>query len=680
MIHNVAGHVSPLSKIEPTIIEITLQMARIRQSITPSRGLLLVNSLIQNMPIQKDLIDWKRKYSNDSLGTVGKGYWDRFIKRNKDKLVSKRGQKYELNRQKWTTYANFVDMYKHTYQEMIEAGVAKKLTEPTWMDADGRICRESEAFGCKVTHHLIHPDMCICGDEVGGNLCIKLDGHVGGELLLTAPGKVPQKKASSKNRRFSMIGLTALTGEPVMCILIIAGKKPNATIEAGVDIRINPVGNPKSRNFLHQNSGPGKYFPGGPVCSFRGKNLPLFIRWNESGSITSEILTQALKTLDHLQVFDRSFGVRPFLLLDGHFSTLEIPFLKYINTPKDHWVCCIGVPYGTALWQVGDSKEQNGSFNIAMSRAKQQLVELKETMGLPPSLNDQDLMPIINQAWQQSFAKVATNKKAISDRGWSPLNRAILRNEDLRATMTRQEAANEAKSSSSIILPAAFCANDQSLSTTSNYSGTTITETDDDCIQSSLNNEQNSMMKLNFSNGTAAFCIDAIVRENDLQLARERIKGEHQRGKTIRQQLESAKRVTSGVVFGCGSTRLGKTVFDICKENQDKKRQKFVEKIRQEEKTYLKDVEVAKEVLRKKPDIQTMTIKELKLICKPLKRKSDGKMPTKKVDLIAKYREWDGRPAPRFEIKDLPLDHCDSDSDNDSILNDADVFQNQTEV
>ena len=37
---------------------------------------------------------------------------------------------------------------------------------------------------------------------------------------------------------------------------------------------------------------------------------------------------------------------------------------------------CLGVPYGTALWQVGDSKEQNGSFYISMAIAKMDLLDL----------------------------------------------------------------------------------------------------------------------------------------------------------------------------------------------------------------------------------------------------------------------------------------------------------------
>ncbi len=38
------------------------------------------------------------------------------------------------------------------------------------------------------------------------------------------------------SRKFTMIGLTNFSGEPVMCLLILEGKLPNGAIEAGIDI------------------------------------------------------------------------------------------------------------------------------------------------------------------------------------------------------------------------------------------------------------------------------------------------------------------------------------------------------------------------------------------------------------------------------------------------------------
>ena len=161
-----AGQCSPLQKIEPILVQIIVQMARIRQPLTPSEGLQLVNSLIDGMHIQQELIQWKRKFSINSYGYVGTGYWNAFMKRQGHQIMSSRGQKYELDRQNWTTYRNFKHMYKHVIDEMVHAGIAKKLEVPIWMDRYGNECSQDEALGCKVTHHITRPDMCVMGDEV----------------------------------------------------------------------------------------------------------------------------------------------------------------------------------------------------------------------------------------------------------------------------------------------------------------------------------------------------------------------------------------------------------------------------------------------------------------------------------------------------------------------------------
>ena len=92
--------------------------------------------------------------------------------------------------------------------------------------------------------------------------------------------------------------------------------------------------------------------------------------------------------------------------------------MKCVNGPEDHWIACIGVPYSTALWQMKDSKEQNGSFNKAITREKQKLLELKDTIGVQnDGMIDTDLMPLINRSWIESFARVDKNRNIISKRG-----------------------------------------------------------------------------------------------------------------------------------------------------------------------------------------------------------------------------------------------------------------------
>jgi hypothetical protein len=61
-------------------------------------------------------------------------------------------------------------------------------------------------------------------------------------------------------------------------------------------------------------------FPCGPTCDFHGTIVPSFVCWYPKGSITSSLLAFMLKQMDDLKLFDRSDGIDPFLLLDGHGS------------------------------------------------------------------------------------------------------------------------------------------------------------------------------------------------------------------------------------------------------------------------------------------------------------------------------------------------------------------------
>jgi hypothetical protein len=93
----------------------------------------------------------------------------------------------------------------------------------------------------------------------------------------------------------------------------------------------------------------------GPSCTFNGLNVPCFCCASENGSISGALLTQMLQAIDTLGVFDHSTGLNPFLLLDGHTSQFELDFLTYIHQRETKWDVCVGLPYGTSYWQVGDS-------------------------------------------------------------------------------------------------------------------------------------------------------------------------------------------------------------------------------------------------------------------------------------------------------------------------------------
>ena len=102
--------------------------------------------------------------------------------------------------------------------------------------------------------------------------------------------------------------------------------------------------------------------------------------------------------MDDYQVFDRTNGVLPFLLLDGHRSRFELPILEYINKDEHKCRMCIGVPYGTNIWQVGGSTKQNGSFKMSIVWAKTSLLQKKAEACLPFAIEKTDVILVVHMA------------------------------------------------------------------------------------------------------------------------------------------------------------------------------------------------------------------------------------------------------------------------------------------
>ena len=128
-------------------------------------------------------------------------------------------------------------MYDHVEYVMVnESKVANKLDEPVWMNEEGDIVEEeSEAYGLKVTIDLHRPDMCIVMDEVGCNLTQEKDGAKGGQRFLCGADQEAYQSSATKNCHFTVLGLTTLAGEGLMCVVIIQGKKRDIVCETGID-------------------------------------------------------------------------------------------------------------------------------------------------------------------------------------------------------------------------------------------------------------------------------------------------------------------------------------------------------------------------------------------------------------------------------------------------------------
>jgi hypothetical protein len=172
---------------------------------------------------------------------------------------------------------------------------------------------------------------------------------------------------------------------------------------------------------------------GGPKCTYKDKIIPCFVGASPNASITSQMLADMLGVLDNSGVFNHEDGSTPFLLLDGHHSRFGLPFLKYIHSDEHKWTCCIGVPYGTHLWQVADSTEMNGSFKTALTKAKRELITFRT--GSTSKFVQTDIVPLVRKAWYASFARAEKAKKAITKRGWNPLNYVLLDHDKLQSSL-----------------------------------------------------------------------------------------------------------------------------------------------------------------------------------------------------------------------------------------------------
>ena len=107
-----------------------------------------------------------------------------------------------------------------------------------------------------------------------------------------------------------------------------------------------------------------------------------------------------LAQMDSLELFDRSDGINPFLILDGHGSRFDCSFFEYINSPLTPWSVCIGVLHGTSCWQVVDLLEQNRSFKMELTVAKRDLVLTKKTEhDLPFAIEKSDIVALVSTAW-----------------------------------------------------------------------------------------------------------------------------------------------------------------------------------------------------------------------------------------------------------------------------------------
>ena len=113
-----------------------------------------------------------------------------------------------------------------------------------------------------------------------------------------------------------------------------------------------------------------------------GTKIPPFVTCSPHGGITSQILADMLKWIDTYYLQRAPSSPTPCLILDGHSYRFELPLLSYVTHSEHKWYPLIGIPYGTSIWQVGDSVEQNGCFKMHQYDYKNSVLNKKRELNL----------------------------------------------------------------------------------------------------------------------------------------------------------------------------------------------------------------------------------------------------------------------------------------------------------
>ena len=84
------------------------------------------------------------------FGDVGKGWCQDFLKRNGEKIVTRRGEKFAVDRLDWTTSKKIEQMNDIITDEMVVANVGEKLIIPIYCHNEGNEVKNVENSFCKM--------------------------------------------------------------------------------------------------------------------------------------------------------------------------------------------------------------------------------------------------------------------------------------------------------------------------------------------------------------------------------------------------------------------------------------------------------------------------------------------------------------------------------------------------
>ena len=180
------------------------------------------------------------------------------------------------------------------------------------------------------------------------------------------------------------------------------------------------------------------------------------------------------------------------------------------------------MPYGMAMWQVGDQLEQNETCKMSLSVKKALFEERLDSFQQDLHLMKTDILPCINKSWPKGFGNVVSNKKVIALCGWVPYSYVLLLDPVLCATMTKEMILWERESS---LFPTYIIDSIKNMAYVENNNGTV-------CFKA-IHSDDTLSQTLNFAGGALAQHVaTTIICEVDKQKAQGNAQKQKREGTT----------------------------------------------------------------------------------------------------------------------------------------------------
>ena len=272
---------------------------------------------------------------------------------------------------------------------------------------------------------------------------------------------------------------------------------------------------------------------------------------------------------------------------------------------------------------------------MALTKYKRELLTRKELVGGEFAIEKEDVTCLVSRAWQDSFARVRTNKNAIAERGWTPLNYNCLLHPEIAATRSQCGAEDN------------------------NHDDTTATA-------GNSTHESNSNVLtvasvppnlLNLSQGYAGTLIDSIIETRNRNDARNGVSVEENRRKRKQKALENqrlkTRRFGSGNLYAEGQCAMG---TDVLRRIEDRERLREEKKSQQQEKRLREYRLLCNKVMAIKQlgqPHEQLNVVQLKTMVMWYKNPSDLPIPSTRQLLLERLHQTCHRPEP--EEPAIPL-------------------------